>query len=59
MGTTQTQTHATPASLHVKVPGIAQAFADRLAADEEARQLPLQLWLPMVDGAPDTKAQKR
>lgn len=59
MGTTQTQPHATPASLHVKVPGIAQAFADRLAATDEERQVPLQLWLPMVTGAPDTKATKK
>jgi hypothetical protein len=45
--------------MQVMVPGIAQAFADRLAANEEARQLPLQLWLPMVTGAPDTKATKK
>jgi hypothetical protein len=57
MGTTQTQTQ--PATMQVMVPGIAQAFADRLAANEEARQLPLQLWLPMVTGAPDTKATKK
>jgi hypothetical protein len=41
------------------VPGIAQAFADRLAANEEQRELQLSLWLPMVTGAPDTKATKK
>jgi hypothetical protein len=57
MGTTQTQTQ--PATTQVKVPGIAQAFTDRLAANEEQRELPLSLWLPMVTVAPDTKATKK
>jgi len=59
MGTTQTHTHTQPATIQVRVPGIAQAFADRLAANEEQRELQLSLWLPMVTGAPDAKATKK
>jgi hypothetical protein len=57
MGTTQTQTQ--PSTARVSLPGIQQAFEQQLTAAEEERQVQLSLWLPMVTGAPDTKATKK